>query len=62
MKEAYRLQKNELKNELEMHKIYLAIFIIYTEKSLPEFEMVFEKMTTILQRLKKIILQSDSKK
>ena len=62
MREAYRLQKNKLKNELEVRKSYLVVFLIYTDKSLPEFKTVFEKVLSILQRLENIISQSASKK
>ncbi len=55
MREAYRLQKNSLQNELKENQKYLIVFIIYTNKILPQFEDVFEKMSGILQRLKTII-------
>lgn len=55
MREAYRLQKNPLQDELEENQLYLAVFIIYTGNQLPEFDIVFEKMGEILFRLLKII-------
>ena len=55
MREAYRLQKALLQNVLEENQKNLSVFIIYTGKSLPEFEYIFEKMDTILQQLVKII-------
>jgi ribonuclease P protein component len=57
MRETYRLQKFALQSKLEENGHYLAIFIIYTGNPLPEFENIFEKMTTVLHRLQKIILQ-----
>ena len=55
MREAYRLQKTSLQNVLEKNQKNLAVFIIYTGKSLPEFENIFEKMDTIIHQLVKII-------
>ena len=57
MREAYRLQKSLLQSELENNRLYLAVFIIYTGNSLPEFENIFESMGTAINRLQKIILQ-----
>lgn len=57
MREAYRLQKSLLQSEMEYSRHYLAVFIIYTGNSLPEFEKIFESMGTALYRLQKIILQ-----
>lgn len=56
MREAYRLQKKFLQNELELNKKNLAVFIIYTGNTLPEFEDVFKKMGMALEQLMKIIL------
>ncbi len=55
MREAYRLQKNSLQNQLKADQKNLAIFIIYNDKKLPEFENIFEKMHGALDRLSKII-------
>ena len=55
MREAYRLQKTPLQDELEENQLHLAVFIIYTGNQLPEFDIVFEKMAEILFRLLKII-------
>ena len=55
MREAYRLQKNPLQDELEENQLHLAVFMIYTGNQLPEFEIIFEKMGEILFRLLQII-------
>jgi ribonuclease P protein component len=55
MKEAYRLQKNDLQNELTQKNIQLECFLMYTGNELPEYNLVFEKMTNILKRLQKIV-------
>lgn len=51
MREAYRLQKNELKNKLTMNKMHLNVFFIFTGKELPLYELVYEKLTIALQKL-----------
>ncbi|MBC7689506.1 MAG: ribonuclease P protein component [Aquabacterium sp.] len=53
-REAYRLQKNELQHASDDLNRALAIFVIYIDKELPEYKMVFEKMTLVLKRLIKI--------
>ena len=57
MREAYRLQKSILETELGQTQSYLAVFIIYTGKVLPEFEDISVKMGETLNRLAKIILK-----
>jgi ribonuclease P protein component len=54
MREAYRLQKHELSTVLNNGQKSLSVFILYTGKELPEYELVFEKFTAILNRLIKI--------
>ena len=61
MREAYRLQKLSLQNELKESGKYLAVFIIYTGNELPVYDHVSEKMATSLQRLEKIIQGISSK-
>ena len=54
MREAYRLQKTLLKNQLEENQKYLVVFIIYNGNTLPKFDDIFEKMGLALQQLLKI--------
>lgn len=54
MREAYRLQKSELglpENQLEIQLIF---FIIYTGKELPAYQLVFDKVRSLLVKLQKI--------
>lgn len=60
MREAYRLQKSSLQNELEASGKYLAVFIIYTGNELPVYYNISEKMATALHRLEKIIQGTSS--
>ena len=54
MKETYRLQKNELEQLLLKKNKRLAIFILYTGKEVPDYDLVNEKMNFILQKLQRI--------
>lgn len=53
IREAYRLQKNQLKHQLEQQGKGLSLFIIYTGKSLPDYPTVFEKTGKLLEQLMK---------
>jgi hypothetical protein len=55
MRETYRLQKGLLLSELTEHQKNLAVFIIYNGSTLPEFQNIFEKMSSALQQLQKVI-------
>ncbi len=52
-REAWRQQKNELKEYLTGSDHQLNVFIIYSGKDLPEYNLVFEKMGIALKKLKK---------
>ncbi|MEP7143796.1 MAG: ribonuclease P protein component, partial [Ferruginibacter sp.] len=54
MREAYRLQKNELQLLPELYNNNLAVFIIYIGKELPEYEWVYQKTAAVLKRLIKL--------
>ena len=51
MREAYRLQKEKLQVHLKQKDQQLSVFILYMGKELPGYELVFEKIGTILNRL-----------
>jgi ribonuclease P protein component len=52
-REAWRLQKNPLIDQLRAKKISLSLFIIYTGKELPDQQTVTGKIGVILQKLLK---------
>lgn len=52
-REAYRQQKLPLQEIIQEKKIPFAVFVIYTGKELPGYEVVNEKITVILNRLLK---------
>ena len=55
MREAYRLQKNDLQLKLQEEQKPLRIFILYIGKELPDYQICFKKFTAILNRLGNII-------
>ena len=60
MREAYRLQQNELQSIIKERPTgpcgqkQLAVFVIYVGNELPEYDLIFEKTTHVLNRLIKI--------
>jgi len=59
MREAYRLQKQELFLQVMEAKKTVSVFFIYTDKTIADFETVKAAMAKSLQRLSKI-LQSET--
>ena len=55
MREAYRLQKNELQVQLKQKQKQLAVFFIYTGNELPEYDLIFKKTGSALIRLLKTV-------
>lgn len=60
MREAYRLQKQELKNAIAENQ-QLAVFFIYIDKELPTQELVSNKINLALKRLTKEVNEAASK-
>lgn len=58
-REAYRLQKNELKETVRANQS-LRLFFIYTAKELPAFSNVKEKVKIGLNKLVKLIDENNS--
>jgi len=54
MREAYRLQKNDLQEQLKNNQKKLAVFFIYVGNELPDYPAVFEKTASAIKRLIKI--------
>jgi ribonuclease P protein component len=50
-REAWRLQKNELKEFLKVSNKQLNVFFIYTGKELPDFATVKDKLALALKKL-----------
>jgi ribonuclease P protein component len=56
-KEAWRLQKNDLRDKLAQHNKGLHVFLVYTERSLPQYGQVYESVGLVLQKLNTVIEQ-----
>jgi ribonuclease P protein component len=54
-REAYRLQCKPLQNLLAQQQKGLSVFFIYTDKHLPDWELVRSKMPVILNKLMQIV-------
>ncbi len=55
LRESWRLQKNELQAALQQRGMKMAVFIVYIGKELPNYALVNEKITVILNRLISIV-------
>ena len=58
MREAYRLQKNDLQNQLTKQQKYIVVFFIYVGNELPDHVLIFEKTKTVLNRLIKLTYEN----
>ncbi len=54
IREAHRLQKNELELLLQQQNKSLNIFFVFTGKELPDYKLVFETTAAALQKLVKL--------
>ena len=52
-REAYRLQKEELKTKLHAKELEIALFLVFTGKELPDYKLVSGKVKIILDKLSK---------
>ena len=55
MREAYRLQKNDLQHLLSSSNKSVHLFFIYTGKEIPQYDLIFEKTGSVLKRIIKLI-------
>jgi ribonuclease P protein component len=59
-REAYRLQKNDLQQRLQENDRQGILFLVYTGKQLPAYEVIYEKMGLILQKLSNLVSEKNS--
>lgn len=59
-REAWRLQKNELKVLVNEKKITLNVFFIFTGKEIAEYNFVKEKVAVILKKLIKLVDENNT--
>jgi ribonuclease P protein component len=55
MREAYRLQKNDLQSQVHQSNKNLSVFILYVNKELPDHALMVSKMNAVLIKLQKIV-------
>ena len=59
LREAYRLQKQELIEVLKKQGKIGYVFFIYTDKQMPQYPIVFDTMSKCLEVLKKKAINED---
>ncbi|MBP6687018.1 MAG: ribonuclease P protein component [Lacibacter sp.] len=57
MREAWRLQKNELQQKLKQENRQLHVFLIFTGKEIPDYKLIAEKTGAALQKLEQLSVQ-----
>ena len=55
IREAYRLQKQEVQQLLEQKQKGIALFLVFTGKELPDYNYLFEKVKLLLEKLTTIV-------
>ena len=61
IREAYRLQNGDLKIALSQAQLNLKLFIIYTDKTLPDYLVLKDKMLVVLQKIKALVGTKDER-
>lgn len=59
-REAYRLQKNLLQDQLKAKNRGLHLFLIYTINELPDYKLVNDKVDLILKKLSRLIDENNT--
>ena len=60
LREAYRIEKPGLLNYLQQSKKQIALFFLYIDKSLPEYNLLKEKMQQAIEKLIKSLNEKAS--
>ena len=55
LRESYRLQKNELAEQVKLKDKKLVIFFMFNGKELPDHKLIYDKVQKGIQRLQKIM-------
>lgn len=61
IREAYRLQKNALYQIVEANNLRLNMFFIYTARELPDYQVVYNRMSVALQKISTAIEKNRGK-
>lgn len=59
IREAYRLQKHELQQQLKSNNKSLAVFFIYVGNELPDYTFIFEKTGKAIKHLIRLINENN---
>ena len=59
IREAYRLQKHELQQQLKSSNKSLAVFFIYVGNELPDYTFIFEKTGKAIKHLIRLINENN---
>ena len=59
IRESYRLQNGDLESVLQKAQCTMRLFVIYTEKTMPEYQVLSGKMNVVLQKLKALVVNND---
>ena len=59
IREAYRLQKHELQQQLKISNKSLAVFFIYVGNELPDYTFIFEKTGKAIKHLIRLINENN---
>jgi len=60
VREAWRLQKNDLQEKLQKKKTGLHLFLIYTGNEMTDYKLVFGKVTTIINKVLQLVHENDT--
>jgi ribonuclease P protein component len=60
IREAYRLQKNDLRNVLNKNHQNCFLFFFYTDKTIASFSIIKEAMNKCLKRLEKLVTANEN--
>lgn len=60
IREAYRLQKKSLQELVQNNKSALDLFIIYTEKELPDYQQIYAQVEKVISKISSIISENNS--
>jgi ribonuclease P protein component len=59
MREGYRLSKPALEQQLRDHEQGMQLFLLFTGKEIPDYELISSKMKTLMVRLQKLADEAD---
>lgn len=60
VREAYRLQKKTLQELVHNNKSAVNLFIIYTEKELPDYQRIYAQIEKVISKLSSILSEKNS--